>query len=270
MHVPHLIAAAVALALPAMPFSGLSAHSPHAGKAPDSGHDHSHNHGHGHGTAETRRELGAHQHGRGTLNMAMEGNRLLIELHAPGADIVGFEHQARTDEDKAAIEKAKATLGEPLALFTIPPAAACRVEAAKVALVAESGHGHSHGDAGHGHGQDKEKSNQTGHGHRHGHGETGHGHEHDRETSAQAGHGHGDAGHGHSHGHEHGSDPHSEFHAEYALVCDSPDAITTMEFPYFEKFPGAQSLTVNMVTDRGQMKYDAARGNPRIELKRMP
>lgn len=245
MHVPHLIAAAVALVLPAMPFSGLLAYSPHTGKAPDAGH----NHGHGHGTAETRRELGAHQHGHGTLNMAMEGNRLLIELHAPGADIVGFEHRARTDEDKAAIEKAKATLGEPLALFTIPPAAACRVEAAKVALVAESGHGHSngHGEAGHGHG-----------------------HGQDRKTSAKAGHGHGDAGHGHSHGHEHGSDPHNEFRAEYALVCDTPNAITTMEFPYFKKFPGAQSLTVNMVTDRGQMKYDAARGNPRIELKRMP
>jgi ABC-type Zn2+ transport system substrate-binding protein/surface adhesin len=241
MHAHHLIAAAVALALPALPFSGASAHT---AKAPQGGHDRGHGHGHEHGKAETKRELGAHQHGHGTLNMAMEGNRLLIELHAPGADIVGFEHRARTDSDKAAIEKAKATLGEPLALFTIPAAAACRVEAAKVALVAESGHGH-------GHNQEKEKPVQAGHGHGHGHS-----------------HSHGESRHGY--GHEQGSDPHSEFRAEYALVCDRPDAITTMAFPYFEKFPGAQSLTVNMVTDHGQMKYDAARGNPRIELKRAP
>ena len=36
------------------------------------------------------RELGAHMHGHGTVNIVLEGSALWIELEAPGADIVGF------------------------------------------------------------------------------------------------------------------------------------------------------------------------------------
>ena len=49
-----------------------------------------------------KRELGAHEHGRGTLNMALEGNRLTMELEVPGFDIVGFEHMPTSRKDKAA------------------------------------------------------------------------------------------------------------------------------------------------------------------------
>ena len=52
--------------------------------------------------AEERRELGAHEHGHSTLTIAVEGTRVAMELSAPGADIVGFEHAAETDEQKAA------------------------------------------------------------------------------------------------------------------------------------------------------------------------
>jgi len=49
-----------------------------------------------------QRQAGAHEHGRGTLNIALEGTRLSMELEAPGADIVGFEHRAKTKKQKAA------------------------------------------------------------------------------------------------------------------------------------------------------------------------
>src|SRR5262249_38687966 len=42
------------------------------------------------------RELGPHEHGRGTLNIAIEGNRVSMELEVPGMDIAGFEHAAKT------------------------------------------------------------------------------------------------------------------------------------------------------------------------------
>ena len=48
--------------------------------------------------AEEHRELGAHEHGHGTLNIALEGSRLTMELEAPGVDIVGFEHAASTKD----------------------------------------------------------------------------------------------------------------------------------------------------------------------------
>ncbi|ADP69855.1 hypothetical protein Rvan_0576 [Rhodomicrobium vannielii ATCC 17100] len=90
--------------------------------------------------AEEHRQLGAHVHGHGKLNIALEKNILSIELEAPGADIAGFEHEAATKEDKAKLEKAKATLAKGLELFTPASAAGCKQTSAKVALEAEHEH----------------------------------------------------------------------------------------------------------------------------------
>lgn len=93
--------------------------------------------------AEEHRELGPHEHGHGRLNIAIEGKRLSMELEVPGVDIVGFEHEASTSEQKAAIEKAKATLGDALSIFKLPAAAGCRLADAKVAIQAEDEHEHA-------------------------------------------------------------------------------------------------------------------------------
>ncbi len=90
--------------------------------------------------AEEHRELGPHEHGHGKLNIAIEGNRVSMELEVPGADIVGFEHEASTPEQKAAVEKAKATLGNALAVFKLPAAAGCKLAEAQVAVKAEDEH----------------------------------------------------------------------------------------------------------------------------------
>ena len=52
---------------------------------------------------DAHRELGAHVHGIGALNIAVQGAEVAMELHVPGSDIVGFEHEAETAEDKAAL-----------------------------------------------------------------------------------------------------------------------------------------------------------------------
>ena len=84
--------------------------------------------------AEEHRELGAHEHGHGTLNVAVEGSVIKMELEVPGDDIVGFEHDASTPEEKAAMESAKKSLAQPLSLFKIPDAAKCAVKDAKVSI----------------------------------------------------------------------------------------------------------------------------------------
>ena len=88
--------------------------------------------------AKTERQLGPHQHGHGTLNLAVEGQTVRMELEVPGADIVGFEHEAETAEDQAKIEAAEKTLAQPLALFVLPDKAACKVTSAKVSIVGET------------------------------------------------------------------------------------------------------------------------------------
>ena len=164
--------------------------------------------------AEEHRELGAHEHGHGKLNIAIEGNRVSMELEVPGADIVGFEHEARTPDQKAAVEKAKVTLSDALAVFKLPASAGCRLAEGKVAVKA----GDEHDAAGH-----KVEAKADG---------------------AKEEH-------------------HSEFHATYAIDCTSPAKLTGIEFKYFELFAGAQELDVNLVTPKGQTRYEVTREQPR-------
>jgi Protein of unknown function (DUF2796) len=100
--------------------------------------------------AEDHRQLGAHVHGHGRLNIAIEGKKVSMELEVPGADIVGFEHEASTPEQIAAVAAAKAKLADALALFVPPSQAGCELRSAKVS--AGAGHedepGHRHGAAG--------------------------------------------------------------------------------------------------------------------------
>jgi len=82
-------------------------------------HDHDHDHEHG--------SLGAHEHGVGRLNAALDGQTLELELESPAMNLVGFEHAATSDADKAKVAAARAQLEKPLALFSLPAAAGCKV-----------------------------------------------------------------------------------------------------------------------------------------------
>lgn len=90
--------------------------------------------------AQETRHLEAHEHGVGQLDIAFEGDQIAIELHAPGADIVGFEYAAESAEDRAAIDEAVAILARPLDLFIMPKAAACSVVQASASLDSEDEH----------------------------------------------------------------------------------------------------------------------------------
>lgn len=94
--------------------------------------------------AEEHRELGAHEHGTGRLNIAIEGKRVSMELEVPAADIIGFEHEASTPAQKATVKKAKATLEAALSVFKLPAEAKCKVAKAEVAVHAEDEHEHGH------------------------------------------------------------------------------------------------------------------------------
>lgn len=76
-------------------------------------------HDHEHGS------LGAHEHGVGRLNAALDGQTLELELESPAMNLVGFEHVAATDVDKAKVAAVRAQLEKPLVLFNLPTAAGC-------------------------------------------------------------------------------------------------------------------------------------------------
>lgn len=95
--------------------------------------------GGGHQHAHEHKDVGAHQHGHGSVNIAIEGNRLSIELEAPGDDIVGFERVAKTKKDKAAIAAADEKLRDTAKLFELPAAAQCQVVKSDVKLLGGKG-----------------------------------------------------------------------------------------------------------------------------------
>ena len=95
----------------ALPFALLPLAVAHAAD------EHDHEHG----------SLGAHEHGVGRLNAALDGQTLELELESPAMNLVGFEHVATTDADKAKVAAVRAQLEKPLALFNLPKAAGCVV-----------------------------------------------------------------------------------------------------------------------------------------------
>ena len=83
-------------------------------------HDDDHDHDHAHGT------LGAHEHGVAKLNAVLDGNTLELELDSPAMNLVGFEHAANSDADKAKVAAVRQQLEQPLKLFGLPAAAGCK------------------------------------------------------------------------------------------------------------------------------------------------
>ena len=80
-------------------------------------HDHKHD--------DEHRSLEAHEHGKSVLRIAIEGNQVKFELESPANDIVGFEHAAKTDEQKKAVKQALSVLENAENLFTPDKSAGC-------------------------------------------------------------------------------------------------------------------------------------------------
>jgi hypothetical protein len=167
---------------------------------------------------EEHRELGPHEHGRGTLAIAFEANNVQMELITPGTDIVGFEHEAETDEQKKAVETAITDLKQPLKFFSFPDSAGCEVTAADVKLIAEEHEEH-------------EAAAST------------------EEAAATEEH----------------EDHHNEFRATYALACADVAKVTSIEFPFFDRFTGSEELDVTVIDDKGQTAFEVSRQSRRLD-----
>jgi hypothetical protein len=71
-----------------------------------------------------------HEHGKVTINAALDGTQLVIELDSPAINVVGFEHVPRSDDERAAVTAAAKLLANGRTLFTLPKEARCQFEKA--------------------------------------------------------------------------------------------------------------------------------------------
>ncbi|EGR2894368.1 zinc uptake protein ZrgA [Vibrio parahaemolyticus] len=190
-------------------------------------------------TAEEYRQHSAHVHGHVEFNIAQDGSDLLLEITAPGADVVGFEHAPENAEQEKTLQHAVATLEDSNALFAINPQAQCEIEEVHVE--------HSLG------GQHEEHKHHDHEGHDHDE----HAH-HDHDKHEHDGH----EGHDHSEHSDHG-----EFTVQYRFHCAQVGELSRIQTDWFNQFPSTESVNVNLFTDTTQSATSLTKSNTQIAIK---
>ncbi|HCE3103604.1 zinc uptake protein ZrgA [Vibrio parahaemolyticus] len=188
-------------------------------------------------TAEEYRQHSAHVHGHVEFNIAQDGSDLLLEITAPGADVVGFEHAPENAEQEKTLQHAVATLEDSNALFAINPQAQCEIEEVHV----EHSLGGQH--------EEHEHHDHEGHDHdEHAH------HDHDGHE--------GHEGHDHSEHSDHG-----EFTVQYRFHCAQVGELSRIQTDWFNQFPSTESVNVNLFTDTTQSATSLTKSNTQIAIK---
>jgi hypothetical protein len=184
----------------------------------------------------THRQHDAHVHGVVEFNIAQDGNEMLMEITAPGFDIVGFEHAPMNEQQHQAIESAEAVLQNAASVFTLTSAANCAVEYVSVTNTLE-------------------EDEHAGHDHE----EHEHHDDHDHEE-----HEHHDDHAGHDHGESESS--HGAFTVEYHFDCQNLSALSDIETTWFKHFPDTEKVSVNLLTDTQQKALELNSKSTLIKL----
>ena len=178
--------------------------------------------------AEESRQVDKHEHGVGELNIAIDGSLAEFEFMLPGADIVGFEYEAKSDEDLAKIENALLVLENYENLFALTKNSKCVLADLDYHL---SGEEHDeHADEEHEEHADEEHADE----------------EHEEHADEES---------------------HTEFYAKYSFKCDNIKQLDKVEFSYFKTFPNSSELEVQFVSDIGSNAFEVEADKPVIILK---
>ncbi|WP_435247882.1 zinc uptake protein ZrgA [Vibrio sp. nBUS_14] len=225
---------------------------------------------------EEFRSHSAHVHGQVEVNIAQDGQELLVEVTAPGADVVGFEHAPETADQKKIFEQAIAQLNKPEELFSFNNAN-CTLKFKSVSNTLEGDHdeheGHDHAEHGHddheGHDHaEHDHDDHEGHDHAehdhddhkdHDHAEHDHDdhkdHDHaEHDHDDHKDHDHAEHDHGDHEGHDHSEGGHGEFTVEYHYQCSDVAKLDTISTQWFSKFSNTEKMTVNLLTDNAQVQ----------------
>lgn len=186
-------------------------------------HDHDHHAG-----------LSAHVHGEAELLVAVEANQLQLQLSSPAANLVGFEHKPRNEQQKQALASLQKTLADSSNLFVLPVAANCQLSEYQIGSSLLEEHG-DHEDHAH---QHKDEHDDH-HKHHDDHDE----HKHHDEHEEHAHHGEGE------HADESG---HADFNVNWRFNCTNPDKLSTLDVTLFNSFPALEKLSTQWISESGQ------------------
>ena len=196
------------------------------------------------------KEHGAHAHGHGTLEVAAEGEELVLMLRVPGANVVGFEHEPSTDAEREAVHEALERFKAGDKLFAPDSSGDCEFESAKVELAGlEEG---EHGHEGHDHEKHEKHDDDKDHDHdKHEHKKD---HDHDHEK--------------HGKHEEHEEESHNELHAEYHFHCHKMAKLTSVDVKLFDALSGMDEIEAVVVTESYQGATELSPNNTKLPLSK--
>ena len=157
--------------------------------------------------------LEAHVHGKASLNFVLDDQSLFIEFESPAYNLVGFEHEPKDQIQQKEVQDSLSLLSGPRKVFRFSDQAGCLVESVSVTTTM----------AGVG-------KNTVGYEEEH----------HEEEH------------HDHSDGDSTNKESHSEFKANYLMICSEPEKLRTIEFKLFKEFLGLKSVQVQWINGEGQ------------------
>lgn len=202
------------------------------------------------------RQHDAHVHGHVEFNIAQDGKELLVEITAPGADVVGFEHAPENEAQHELIENAEKSLKQADKMLLLSSAAKCSPEHISVKNTLEKDEHHDE----HGHDEHKHDDHEHHDDHKH---EKHNDHEHHDDHKHEKH----DEHEGHDHeGHEHEGEGHGEFTIEYHFECDNIAKLNSIETRWFEQFPKTEEIDVNLLTDNAQKAFELDKDNTVIKF----
>lgn len=169
-----------------------------------------------------------HVHGEAELFIAIEGNKVLIEMESPTDNFLGFEHAPRTKQQKALVMSTQETLENYTSLLTLSKGNCKQIDA----FIESPFSDHS-------------KEEKEDH-HDHGHEKDDH-HDHDK--------------------HEEGEGAHSEYHITYTLACSNSDVINSANITAFDAFPNTEEIKVNWVNSEKQGSSEATTKSRQVSFK---
>lgn len=185
--------------------------------------------------AETEfRQHDAHLHGHVEFNMAQDNNEFLVEITAPGSDIVGFEHAPMNEQQHHIIEESEQLLKQVDRILLLPTDARCEIEHINVSNTLETKKHDDHDE-----------------------------HDHDEHDHDE--HKHEDA-HDHDEHDSHEGSGHGEFTIEYHFDCGDISKLQKIETTWFTHFPKTEKINVNLLTDSTQKVLELAPSNNLIQF----
>jgi len=82
--------------------------------------------------AQAQTALEPHVHGEARLDVVLEGQALTLTLHSPAFNLLGFEHPAHTEQEKAALQALESAMRVPAHWIELPAAADCALSRVEI------------------------------------------------------------------------------------------------------------------------------------------